>query len=221
MNFFELVFRLGIIIAVFSFIWGVVRLVLRLLRGGSVQSVIEEYFLKSTKYIFLANVVVLTDIEKTSNELMMSELIMTGLILFMYFVSKFQKSQEQSQFALAFPKEMNPFSTTYNQTGEIIAIALGIGSFAFFTLNPQYASYGLSLWFYNGVVSLENTFIIGFIFKVIGFFFLVSIVQKIINSFFVLISGRPLFNVSTSFRHRRQNDDDDKNDKFDDYEELK
>lgn len=221
MSFFELVFRLGVIIAVFSFIWGVVRLVLRLLRGGSVKSVVEEYFLKSTKYIFLSNIVVL-NVENTSKQLMMNELIMTGLILFMYFVSKFQKSQEHSQLAMAFPKEMNPFAVTYNYVGEIVAIVFGVGSFAFFTFNPQYAPYGLSLWFYDGVISIENTFIIGFIFKVIGFFFLLSILQKIINSFFVLVSGKPLFNVNTSFRRKKRgNNEDENDDKFDDFEELK
>lgn len=208
-------------IAVFGFIWGVIRLILGLLRGGSVQSIIEEYFLKSAKYIFLVNVVVLNDIVTGTNELMINELVMTGLILLMYFVSNMQRNQEKYQFSKNFPPGLNPFSKKYSFNGELIAIGLGISAFVFFTLNPQFASYGLSQWFYDGVISIENTFIIGFVFKIIGFFFLVRMVQKIINSVFALITGAPLFNVRSNFNVRNNKRDKDDEDDFDDFEEIK
>ena len=221
MRFFELIFRLGIMIAVFGFIWGIIRLILGLLRGGSVQSIIEEYFLKSAKYIFLVNVVVLNDIVTGTNELMVNELVMTGLILFMYFVSNMQRNQEKYQFSKNFPPNFNPFNTKYSFTGELIAIGLGISAFVFFTLSPQFASYGLSQWFYDGVISIENTFIIGFVFKVIGFFFLVRMVQKIINSIFVLLTGAPVINMRSNFNVRNEKEDQKDDDDFDDFEEIK
>lgn len=223
MDFLEVTFRLGIIIAIFSFIWGVIRLILGLFRGGSVQSVVEEYFLKATKYIFLANIVVLTDIMEGTNEIKMNELILTGVILMMYFVSKFQKSQEKHLMFRNMPQGLPMFKTLYNPIGEITAISLGIASFLFFTFFPEYAYYGLSQWFYNGVISIEETFIIGFVFKLIGFFFLIGIIQKIINSFFVLVSGKPLFNVRSSFNYsgNSSEEDEEKKDDFDDFEEIK
>lgn len=219
MKFFELAYRLGIIIAIFGFIWGVIRLILSLLRGGGVTSVREEYFLKIAKYMLLVNVVVLNDIDHGTNTLMFGETLMTGLILLMYFIGNIQKTKEKFEMTSILPNGV-PFKTIYSATGETIALGIGVGAFAFFVLQPSFASYGLSRWFYDGVISIENTFIIGFVFKVIGFFFLVGIIQKMINSVFVLLSGKPLFTVRSSFQSRRKEDGDTKDD-FDDFEEIK
>lgn len=217
MKFFELAYRIGIIIAVFSFIWGVIRLVLSLLRGGSVQSVTEEYFLKSAKYIFLVNVVVLNDIDSGTGLLLTNETLLTSLILLMYFVGNIQRTKAKFEMMRQLP--IAP--PIYSATGELIALGLGISTFVFLTIQPQFASYGLSRWFYDGVISIENTFIIGFVFKVIGFFFLVSIVQKMINSVFVLLSGKPLFRVESHYYEGKDDNEERKDDKFDDFEEIK
>lgn len=224
MNFFELAFRLGIIIAIFSFIWGFLRLMLYFLRGGNIQSVVEEYLLKSAKYFLLVNMVVLNDIEKDTQTLLIKQSIFTALILLMYFVGNMQKKQRQFMMMSQVPSGFLPFRSTFNIWGEIIAASIGILAFVFFVLYPSFASYGLSQWFFNGVISLENTFILGFIFKVIGFLFLLGIIQKTINAIFLFLAGRPLFNVSSNFYSRRQRKNDhkeDDNDDFDDYEEVK
>lgn len=219
MKFFELAFRLGIMIAIFGFIWGIIRLLLSLLRGGGVQSVVEEYLLKTAKYVLLVNVVVLNGFERGTNELMMRELLLTGLILFMYFVSNLQKDQQKHQFMKTIQTDMPLFQSKFSLAGEIVALTLSVAAFVFFVSFPQYASYGLSQWFYDGILSIESTFIIGFVFKVIGFFFLLNIVQKIINSIFSLLTGAPLFTVRREFREKKE--DKDKDDDFDDFEEIK
>ena len=57
--------------------------------------------------------------------------------------------------------------------------------------------------------------ILGFIFKVIGFFFLINILIKISNGILFLISG----NLSNKNIHPNS-DSSNKNDEFDDYEEI-
>jgi hypothetical protein len=61
--------------------------------------------------------------------------------------------------------------------------------------------------------------LIGFIFKVIGFFFLLRILIKIFNGFTFLISGKPFVNVKSGYYAGRKKDKDD--DSFDDFEEIK
>lgn len=227
MQIFELAFRLGIIIAIFSFIWGIIRLALGLLRGGSVQSIYESYFLKSAKYIFLSNVIVLNDFDKDNQTLMTQELVFTVFILLMYFIGNMQKKQQRHLLMKSLPSNF-PFAIPiYHTTGEIISILLGIGAFVFFATFPNYAIYGVSEWFYNGVISLENTFLIGFIFKVVGFFFLVGILRNTLNSISMAITRKPLFESNTSFysnfenRNRKEKDNEKEKDEFDDYEEIK
>lgn len=224
MQIFELAFRLGIIIAIFSFIWGIIKLGLRILRQGSIQSIYEAYFLKSAKYILLSNVIILNDFESDGETLMMREFVFTILILLMYFVGNMQKKQERNRMFSALPPNL-PFSfmrPIYHPVGEIVAIVLGIGTFVFFAYFPTYAFYGVSEWFYQGVISLENAFLIGFIFKVIGFFFLVNIIRKMLNSVAMLLTGKPMIKTNSSFYTNFENHQDkEQEDDFDDYEEIK
>jgi hypothetical protein len=79
---------------------------------------------------------------------------------------------------------------------------------------PDYAFNGVSLWFKESILSIEKTPIFGWIFKLIGFFFLVSILLKVVNTFFLLISGKMLIQTRAGFRKK------DGDDRFDDFEEL-
>jgi hypothetical protein len=79
---------------------------------------------------------------------------------------------------------------------------------------PDYAFNGVSLWFKESILSIEKTPIFGWIFKLIGFFFLVSILLKVVNAFFLLISGKMLIQTRGGFRKK------DADDRFDDFEEL-
>jgi hypothetical protein len=65
-------------------------------------------------------------------------------------------------------------------------------------------------------LGIEKTPIIGFVFKIIGFFILISLFNKILNGFFYLISGKPLITTTSSFQAKKENESS----KFDDYEEL-
>ena len=98
---------------------------------------------------------------------------------------------------------------------ELGVIALSIIAFSLFWFFPQYASNPISNWFHESIINIEDTPIFGFVFKVIGFFFLLSLIFKMVNTFTFLLSGGKVGNQPPN-----NNDTNNNSDKFDDYEEL-
>ena len=72
---------------------------------------------------------------------------------------------------------------------------------------PDIANNAVAFWFKDSILDIESTAIIGFVFKVIGFFFLIGILFKTVNSFQYI--SEALFN-----KNQRKDSD------FDDYEEI-
>ncbi len=217
MKFIDLAFRLGVVFAIFGFIWGTLSLLLTLVRGGRTKTVLEEYLLKSVQYFFLVNVTFLFCVQKEDSSILMpNELILAGLILIIYFTGKLQNRQNRSAIFKMAGNPMPAISTMFNVKAEIIVITFSILFFTAFVFFPDYAQNPISLWFYNSILDIESTPIFGFMFKVIGFFVLTSILFKLLNGFSYLLSGAPLVKVNRQFQSRNKNDDN----KFDDFEEL-
>jgi len=100
---------------------------------------------------------------------------------------------------------------------EIILITLSGLLFLGLVWYPQFAENAVALWFQKSILDIESTVIIGFIFKIIGFFFLLGMIFKMLNALNYLISGKPLFDIKSRFSRTNE----EKNDKhFDDFEEL-
>lgn len=98
---------------------------------------------------------------------------------------------------------------------EIVVILLSIGLFTLFVFYPKWAVNPISNWFLDTILDIEDTPIFGFIFKVIGFFFMVSIFMKVAQGFITMLTGGG-FNSSQS-----EDDDQNDDDHFDDYTEIK
>lgn len=217
MKFIDLAFRLGVVFAIFGFIWGILNMLLTLLRGGRTKTVFEEYLLKSVQYFFLVNVTFLFCVQKENSSILMpNELILAGLILILYFTGKLQNRQNRSAIFKMAGNPMPAISTMFNVKAEIVVITFSILFFTAFVFFPDYAQNPISIWFYDSILDIESTPIFGFIFKVIGFFVLLSILFKLLNGFSYLLSGAPLIKVNRQFQSRNKNDDN----KFDDFEEI-
>ena len=107
----------------------------------------------------------------------------------------------------------------FNLKAEIGVIIFAVLFFIAFIFFPEYAKNPLSIWFHENILGLEKAPILGFIFKIIGFFFLINILMKMMNAIMLLIAGKPLAQASSSSHFENQNDQR-KEDEFDDYEEL-
>ena len=205
MEILELTFQLGVFFAIYGFIWFFVDLGFMLLNGGKPRSLVETYFFKGIQYVFLVNVIFLFSIDMNSGSIALANLYPIIFILALYFIGKFQKSQNNvlmlSRMGLA------TSTSKFNSKYEIIIIILSLLVFIGFIFRPDIANNVVAFWFKESILDIESTAIIGFIFKVIGFFFLLSILFKTVNSFQY---------ISESLINKNQRKDSD----FDDYEEI-
>jgi len=205
MEILELTFQLGVFFAIYGFIWFFVDLGFMFLNGGKPRSLVETYFFKGIQYVFLVNVIFLFSIDMNSGSIALANLYPIIFILALYFIGKFQKSQNNvlmlSRMGLA------TSTSKFNSKYEIIIIILSLLVFIGFIFRPDIANNVVAFWFKESILDIESTAIIGFIFKVIGFFFLMSILFKTVNSFQY---------ISESLINKNQRKDSD----FDDYEEI-
>ena len=215
MELINLIFRLGVLFSIYGFLWFFIDLILKMLVGGRTRTIVEVYLIKSIKYLFLVNVTFLFCLDINQQDVTLKNLLPSAIILLMYFIGKFQQKQKQIKLMGSFGNES--FNEGFNIRGEIALITAAIILFISFIYFPQYASNGVANWFRESIIDLETTVLIGFIFKVIGFFFLVGMIIKMVNAVIYILSGQPFIDIQTSInsgKEKRKSDD------FDDFEEV-
>ena len=211
MNIFNTIFNLGVLFAVYGFIWFFIDLLMKFIVNNRKQKTSEIYFSKAIKYIFLANVTFLFGLE--NNQINWQNLALSGLILLLYFIEKLQKNEKQAVLINQFSGLGNwGKNKVFNRKAEIIVISISIAFYSTLIFLPELADNPISTWFYNEIINIENLPLIGFIFKVVGFFFLLGILIKITNSFMYLLSG-------SSYK-KNDSDNQDHDNSFDEYEEI-
>lgn len=216
MELLNFIFRLGVVFAIFGFIWGLINLGIRLLTVGRQRQTAEVYILKAVQYLLLVDVTFLICYNNEYTNLdYTSQLVFGAIILVMYFVGKLQRDQNKQMLFKLYTNGMIQGNAGFNLKAEIAVIVMSIAAFTLFCYFPEYAVNPLSLWFKDTILNIEDTPIFGFIFKIVGFFFLVNIIMKVLNSFMLLISGK-------GFQRNRRDDNDNasNNDRFDDFEEI-
>ena len=207
MDIFRLTFQLGVFFAIYSFIWFFIDLGIKIMTSGMVKGILFTYLIKAIKYLFLVNVIFLLSIGENQNGLINQQsLVPVVFILFLYFIGKFQKNQNTN--ALFSRMGVQSSKTQFNVRYEIGLISLSFLTFILLVLEPNIANNAVAIWFKESIIDIETTRIIGFIFKVIGFFFLLNILTKTINSFQYIIGK--MTSVKSSGGQ----------DRFDDFEEV-
>lgn len=214
MNLLDFIFRLGVVFAIYGFLWGIFEIGILILSAGRNRSLGEIYLIKAIKYIFLADVTFLFCFEGiNSNMLVMNQVIFSGIILLTYFIGKLQQNQNKSMFFTIAGANMPKRQPLFNLRAETAVIIVALIVFVIFWFFPQYASNKISQWFHDSILNIEDTPVFGFIFKIIGFFFLLSLIVKMMRAFTFLLSGGKIGN-----QPQKPNKED--NDRFDDFEEL-
>ena len=215
MDLLNLIFKLGVLFSIYGFLWFFIDLGLSFLAAGRKRTTVEIYLLKGIKYAFLVNVTFLFSIDLNKHHINFYNLMPSALILITYFIGMLQQKQRRQVFLGQFAKGTT--AEGINIKSEIFLITLS--SFLFFALlwYPQFAENAVALWFQKSILDIESTVIIGFIFKIIGFFFLLGMIFKMLNAVNYLISGKPLFDIKSRFSKINNKKD---NTHFDDFEEL-
>ncbi len=219
MDSISFIFRLGVLFAIFGFIWFLINAGITLLRGSQQKSITEVYILKFIRYFFMVDVTLLFCIENTEGDLNIGRLITAGLILVMYFLSKFQNAELKSRFSAIRGSLLSqlPIQNNFNRNAEILVISIATLFFAFLVAFPRYANNPISEWLYETILGFEQAPLLGFIFKVVGFFFVISIFVKLSRGLTVLLTGG---SINPEIPSDKSNSDNENDTHFDDYEEI-
>ncbi len=216
MELITLLFRLGVLFAIYGFIWFFVDSFIRLITAGSQRNKIEYYLIKSAKYLFLVNVLVLFCLNKTKTEITFINIAPTLSIFCIYLIGRLQNDERKSMIQLSFfGKERNKSGakSNFNRRNEIMLIIGALIAFVVLAFNADYAKNNIAEWFYRSIIDIEQTAIIGYIFKFIGVLFLISMIFKMIGAISYILNGGPIIDVKSRIKNK-------KDDEFDDYEEV-
>ena len=215
MELLNFIFRMGVLFAIYGFIWGIFEFILVFASMNKQKTLTEEYVIKGIKYVFLADVTFLFCLDLKDGEISYYQLALAALILTMYFVGKLQARQQQARMFGMMGNGLPMGFKNFNLKAEISVIALSVLCFVGFIFFKDLSINPISDWFHDSIISIEKTPIIGFIFKVIGFFFLITMLFKMLNGIMYLLSGAPFVQASAGFQANSKKEED-----FDDYEEI-
>ena len=217
MELINLIFRLGVLFAIYGFLWFFIEMGLKLLIGGRKRTLGEIYLIKTVKYLFLVNVTFLFCLEQMDEPVFQVNylnLAPSFIILMVYFLGKLQQKEQRIQMMTNFMQGLQ--EVPFNRQWELALIIFSGFTFVGLVFYPQYSENAISTWFQKSILDIENTVLIGFVFKVIGFFFLIGMFLKMLNAINYIVSGKPLVNVKTGFGTKQGKSDDS----FDDFEEI-
>ena len=216
MELITLLFRLGVLFAIYGFIWFFIDGIIRIITASSQRNKIEYYLIKSAKYLFLVNVLVLFCLNKTKTEITFINIAPTLSIFCIYLIGRLQNDERKSMIQLSFfGKERNKSGakSNFNRRNEIMLIFGALIAFVVLAFNADYAKNNIAEWFYASIIDIEQTAIIGYIFKFIGVLFLISMIFKMIGAISYILNGGPIIDVKSRIKNK-------KDDEFDDYEEV-
>jgi len=190
MELLNFIFRLGVLFAIYGFLWAIFEFILAMITSGRSRSLIEVYIIRGIKYLFLVNVTFIFCYENSPTQLLaIYKTIFAGLILLTYFTGKLQKNQLKSVFLNISKGNLMNKSIYFDVRFEKIIISIALIAFTLLWFFPDYAVNPISTWFKESIINIEETPIFGFVFKVIGFFFLMNLIGKMISAVNSLING--------------------------------
>jgi len=218
MKILEFIFYFGVMIAIFTFLWWFIGLLLSMLFAPTGLKPARIYYAqKVLKYFFLVTVAFRFanherfGIESTD----ITPYLISSLILLAYLIGKTEAKSNRVNFYAKLGNVQHAIKVTpFDRKKELLLIGFAILVYAYFVIFPAGANNVLTNWLVDSIVSITDAPIFGWVFKIIGFFFLVMVVLRFVNGFFALFG----------LTRRGQNEEDNQylseNDNFDDYEEL-
>lgn len=233
MEVLKFIFVLGINFSIFGFIWGIIMFIIRSLGDRSKpQNETFTYVFRIIKYFLLvsvtANYIAVYQTGQPGQQVDVMHIVIGSMVLGLYLLGKFQNRAVLNQFA------QNPmFARFMPKVDPKVEVFLLFGSVAYFVaclIVPTMVDNGLINWFTETINSIYEAPIIGWIFSIIAFFFLISILMRGANVIGRILNGQSImetpkvngtfnFNGSgTPFGDVHENYEDENG--FTDYEDV-
>ena len=135
MELLNFIFRLGVVFAIFGYIWGLINIGIRLLTVGRQRQTTEVYILKAVQYLLLVDVTFLICYNSEFTKLdLNSQLVYGAIILVMYFVGKLQRGQSKQMMFKMYTNGMMQNEIGFNLKTEVAVIAMSVLAFTLFYL---------------------------------------------------------------------------------------
>lgn len=196
MEVLNFIFGLGIAFSIFGFIWGLIMLFVNFIRGSYQQGKeVQGYVLRIIKYFLLVSVsanyiIKYQDGNVSDTTVGLTNMILGVIVMALYLMGKLRNRAMLSQLS------KNPvfarFSTAVDPKVERYLLSGSLVYFIFCLQYPAMVDNSVVNWFTESIVSIYNTPVIGWVFAVIAFFFLINIVMRGANVIGSLLTGQPL-----------------------------
>lgn len=201
------IFFLGIIYIVFSLIWFLLATLPKMILSRANSSEIENYIFKTLQYYFIGSLTFLSSVKfinsehSINNEYSSLFIVTGGFVLLLYLLGKMERNKMLFKFKSFVSKSTSDGVLKYEPhligfTMLLYAISIG---------NPILVDNQINSWFLDNILEFYHTPIIGWIIRFIGFFFLITIVFRGINTIrnliqnaIAFITGKPIKKQASS-----------------------
>lgn len=199
------IFHLGVLFSAFAFIWFWLQLLLMMFLPEGIRMQLR-YFLQLLQSLFLG-VLVLKFVAKEEGSLTVNSTLVLSLITyFLYLLRNLRSERKAMQFQLY----TNLYKKVKMKNEWELAVALiSISITILWVFFPVALDSVVTQWFYEQTHDLIQIPIIGGIFKIAGFFFLLATLIRFLAAITWMLRG------PKSKLPERESDD------FDDFEEIK
>lgn len=220
MELLEYIFYLGIVFIIFSLIWGFFMLLLNLITMRQEKGRIEEYILKAGNLYFIACLTALSLHDPPSDIRLSQEAFgATGLVVLgLYLLGRLKTQRFRMKVSQG---TMGRMQLQQKKPNVKIETGFMLATLVFYSVAVRFEAVAVNdatLWFYNSVWDIYHTPVIGWIIKVIGFFFLLNILfsgMGVLGGFVNRLLGNEPRNQRNTFGGTTSvNEQDD----FDDFE---
>lgn len=201
----SLIFQLGVLFSAFAFIWFWLQLLLMIVLPENVRTQFR-YFLQLLQSLFLG-VLVLKFVAKEEGSLTVNGMLVLSLITyFLYLLRNLRSEQNAMQVQLY----TNLYKKVKMKNEWELAVALiSISITILWVFFPVALDSVVTQWFYEQTQDLIQIPIIGWIFKLAGFFFLLATLIRFLAA------------ITWMLRGPKSNPPKRDADEFDDFEEIK
>ncbi|NBU92694.1 MAG: hypothetical protein EBS17_07635 [Flavobacteriia bacterium] len=203
MKVFELIFQMGILFSAFAFLWFWIQLLLVFVIPVSIRLPLR-YFLQLLHSLFLGTLV-LKFLQMENPPLNFNGYLALGMMTYFLYLIRNIRSRSARMRVEVYSNIYSKLKTKNEWEWTLAFISLAITSLGMFY--PQAFESQTTLWFYQQTQSLMNTPILGWIFKLFGFFFLLGTLFRFTGALLWLVSPK---------RNQAPRDDE----RFDEFEEL-
>jgi hypothetical protein len=203
MNLLELLFQLGILFSAFAFLWFWIQLLLVFLVPMNVRLQLR-YFLHLLHSLFLG-ALVLKFLQMENPPLGFNAML--GIVLLTYFLYLLRNIRSRdAMMRVEVYSNLTEKLKTKNEWEWTLAI-ISVGISLLWVIYPSALDSTATLWFYQQTKHLMEIPVLGWIFKIFGFFFVMGTFIRFFSAVIWLVSPRP-----KTITNEREG--------FDDFEEL-